>query len=72
MSIQSKCYKCGGVKSGAVEFPMRQVYYDHTPEECFLVAIQRVEELEKTVTSLAALIEKMSEQISFMSEDLLK
>ena len=53
MSSQSKCYKCGGDKASAVEYPMRRVFYDHTSDECFLVAIQRIEALEAKLEILA-------------------
>jgi hypothetical protein len=51
MSTQPKCYKCGGNKSSARE-KMQVIYFDHQPEECFLVAIQRIEALEAQVASL--------------------
>jgi hypothetical protein len=62
MSTQAKCYKCGGKKSSARE-KMQVVYFDHQPDECFQVAIDRVEALEATITGLAATIETMSKVI---------
>jgi len=62
MSNQAKCYKCGGQKSSARE-KMVVVYFDHQPDECFQVAIDRIEGLEVTIKLLAATIEDMSKVI---------
>jgi hypothetical protein len=62
MSTQSKCFKCGGQKSSARE-KMVVIYFDHQPDECFQVAIDRIEGLEVTIKMLSSTIETMSQVI---------